>query len=247
MDLAELLVAEGRLDDADRFSAPDGTAAAGLDFSWNLCMASIATGARRLLSAGRRIEAQVATARKTDDRFAVSLALVRPSACYLDQGDLRRADAQARELNRIRPFDPVASYLEAELALLRGHWDEAQRQAAEAGRRLSGQVDRPLESAVAIVRAEALDGAGHPAEALRVLDEIAPMLDHSRRVPLQLRARVCRFRAQALLGACPHGAQLQELRGTARSLGIPLLVREVERAGRLVQVKCGTAVYAVRR
>lgn len=246
VDLAELLVAEGRLDDADRFLRQMDRGA-GLDFSWNLCMGSIQRERGDYVSAVRRIEPQVAAARKTDDRYALGLALEQAFLVYRDRGDLRRADAQARELNRIRPFDPVGSYLEAELALLRGQWNEAQRQAAEAGRRLSGQVDRPLESAVAIVRAEALDGAGHPAEALRVLDEIAPMLDHSRRVPLQLRARVCRFRAQALLGACPHGAQLQELRGTARSLGIPLLVREVERAGRLVQVKCGTAVYAVRR
>jgi ATP/maltotriose-dependent transcriptional regulator MalT len=84
------------------------------------------------------------------------------------------------------------------VALARGRWDEAEAEAREAKRRLQ-EINRPLEAAIAIVRAEALTGAGHAAEALRVLDEIAPMLDRSRREPLKIRARACRLKAQTLV------------------------------------------------
>jgi hypothetical protein len=54
-----------------------------------------------------------------------------------------------------------------------------------------------LPGPISIVRAEALTGAGHPAEALRVLDEIAPALDESRRAPLKI-TRVCAGSARRL-------------------------------------------------
>jgi tetratricopeptide (TPR) repeat protein/TolB-like protein len=248
VDLAELLVAEGRLDDAERFLRQTGRAS-GEGFAWNLCMASLQRARGEYSSAARRVEAQVEIARKTDDRFAAGLALAEAFRVHLDQGDLRRAAADARELEKVRPFDARAPYLRAELALLQGKWEEAESQADEANRQLRRvqEVDRPLEAAVAVVRAEALTEARHAAEALRVLDEIAPVLDGSRRAPLQLRARICRLRAQALLGACPGGAQFQDLLGAARKLGIPPLVRETESVGTLMRVRCGTAIYAASR
>ena len=166
---------------------------------------------------------------------------------HLDLADLRRAGADADELDKIRPFDPAAPYLRAELALAQARWDAAESQAGEATRRLGTAVDRPLEVAIALVRAAGLNGGGHPREALRVFDEVAPMLDRSRRALLQIRARVCHLRAQALLGSCPGAAPFQDLLGAAKRLGIPALGRDVERAGGLLRVKCGTAAYAVRR
>ena len=244
VDLAELLAAEGRLDEADRFLRQMGRGFE-QDFSWNLCKGKIERDRGEYGPAARRLEAEVGAARKTEDRYSLSLALAEASLAHRDEGNFRRAGAEAREVEKIRPFDAAAPYLLAELALSQTRWDEAEKQAGEAKRRLR-EVDRPMEIAIAIVWAEALNGAGHPAEALRGLDEIAPVLDRSRRTPLQIRARVCRLRAQALLGACPDGAQFQGLLGEARRLAMPALVREVERAGELWRVKCGTAVYAVR-
>jgi tetratricopeptide (TPR) repeat protein len=246
VDLAELLAAEGRLDEAERFLRRTDR---GLEqnFSWNLSMAQIERNRGAYASAARRVEAQVALARKTDDRFALSLALAEAFEVHWEQGDLRRAGADVQEIDKIRPFDPAAPFCRAEMAVSQAKWGEAQSQADEAVRRLGREVNMPLESDIAIVRAEALTGAGRPADALRALDQIGPMLDGSRRAPLQIRARACRFRAQVLMGSCPGAAQFQDLAGEARRLGIPALVHEVESVAGIMRVKCGTAVYAARR
>jgi tetratricopeptide (TPR) repeat protein len=246
VDLAELLVAEGRLDEADHLLRQIGRGSQ-QGFAWSLCMGSLERERGEYVSAAQRIGAQVEAVRKTDDRYALRLALAEAFLVHRDQGDLQRAGADAQDVEKIRPFDPVAPYFRAELALSRGRWDQAEKDTSEAIRRFGTEVDQPLKVRISIVRAEALTGAGHPADALRVLDEIAPALDGSRRAPLQIHARVCRFRAQALLGSCPSSVQFQDLLGAAHRLGIPALSREVEHAGELVRVKCGTAVYAARR
>jgi tetratricopeptide (TPR) repeat protein len=245
VDLPDLLAEEGRLDEAERLLRQVGH---GIERSvpWNLCLAEIERKRGEYGSAARRAETAVATVRKSEDRYALSLTLEEAVQIHADQGDLRRAAAEAQEVDRLRPFDPMAPYLRAELALVQAKWGEAESQAQEAIRR-GTEVNRPLEAAIALVRAEAFLGEGRSADALRVLDGVAPALDRSRHAPLQIRARVCRLKAQALLGSCPDGAQIQALACEARRLGIASLERDVERAGRLVHVKCGTAAYAARR
>jgi tetratricopeptide (TPR) repeat protein len=244
VDLAELLVAEGRFDDADRLLRQmDRGSEEG--FGWNLCMGDIERNRGNYGPAERRIEAKVNVARKSEDHFTLSLALAQSFQVHLDRGELRQAGIDAEEIDKIRHFDPRGPYLRSELALARGQWDEAEAQTREAKRRLLG-VDWPLTCAVSIVRAEALTGAGRPAEALRALDEIAPALDQSGRDPLKIRARLCRVRAQAVIGSCP-GAQYLDIARAAQKLGMPALMRDVERAGELMRLKCGTAVYATRR
>jgi hypothetical protein len=90
----------------------------------------------------------------------------------------------------------------------------------------------------AVVRAEALLGAHRVPEGLRLLDEIAPALNGSRRVPLQTRVRAYRLEAQGLLGSCPETSQLQELQASARRLGIPWLIHQVDSATHRVLPRC---------
>jgi len=88
---------------------------------------------------------------------------------HRDEGDLQQDGVDAQEVEKIRPLDSIASYFRAELALSRGRWDEAEGHAGEALRRLGTEVDLSTRVWIAIAQAEALSGAGRPAEALRAL------------------------------------------------------------------------------
>jgi hypothetical protein len=169
-----------------------------------------------------RAEAQVEIARKTDDKYSLAKALAQTFWIYRDKVDLRRAGSAAEEVQRIRPFDPRGPYLLAELARAREQWDVAAKLPHEAKQLVrSGNDDRAVEVSIAIASAEAAVGTGRPAEGLRALDEIGPLLARSRHVPLQIRARACRLGAQALQGACPASSEVKDLLAGAHGLGCP--------------------------
>jgi hypothetical protein len=244
MDLAILLTFEGRLAEADRILRPLG---AGFehDFTWNLCMAQLERTRGEYGPAARRIESALVAARKSDGRGNLIVVLEQAFLLHREQGDLPRATADVQELERSRTAVALTPYLQADLALSRETWDEAAAQAAAAQKLYLAEAHLAGSVAAAVLRAEALTGAGRAADALQALDEIAPALDHSRRVPLQIRARACRFRAQALLNSCPDGAQVQALVGAAQALGIPSLFSDVNAAARQVRGRCRPAVYAI--
>jgi len=244
VDLAELQVAEGLLQDAER-SLREIEPAMGRSFEWNLCMAEIERNRGQYQLAERRAAVQEAAARKTDDEYALNLALRQSLRIHIDQGDLRRADEEVNELERSRSFLPVAPYFRAQLALRQNRWEEAERQSAEALSRLR-EVDLPFQMQVSLVRAEALTGAGRPAEALRMLDEMAPVLDRSRRLPLQVQAKLCRLRAESLTGSCPGSARLQDAIDQAHRLGMQPVSKEADRVAAQLRTQCSAGLYAAR-
>ena len=214
IDLSELLVSEGRLDEADRYLHQMDRALT-QSLSWNLCMGEIERSRGDFDRAAPRVEAAVEQMRKSDDRYALTLALAEASQVHRVQGNFRRAEAEADEIDKIRPFDPISPYLRAEVALARGQWDRAEGQTRAAVGRQQ-EVNRPLEAAISIVRAEALTGSGHAAEALRVLDQMDPRLNRSRREPLKIRARLCRLKAQTLAGSRPAGPAYRDVLAAAQ-------------------------------
>ncbi len=245
LDLTELLLAEGRLNDADQALRALATAFEP-EAAWNLCMAELERNRGQLGSAARRAEAQIRAARKSTEPYTLLLALREAFQIHRDQGDLPRAADDLRQMEMLRSWPAVVSYSRAELALSRENWAEAGDQASAAEKHWQ-TADQAAWTGAALLRAEALTSEGRAAESLRLLEEIAPRLDQSRRVPWQVRARLCRFRAQTLLGACTDAAQFQDVSSAAQRLGIPWLSREVERAARLFRLKCGTAVWAAGR
>jgi TolB-like protein/tetratricopeptide (TPR) repeat protein len=242
-DFAELLLREGRLDEADGMLRRPGEQT----LQWNLCMAQLERARGEYDAAARRIEWARADARRSDGPGDLMAVLEQSFSLRLDQGDLRRAAADLQELETARPPAVFVPYLRAELALARGNWDEAAAQAAAAQKQFLGNTDLPGTAAAALVRAEALAGGSRAMEALQALDEIAPALDRSRRAPLQIRARAIRYRAEALLHSCPDGGQVQALAESAQRLGIPMLSREISSSARQIQRNCGRAVSAMVR
>jgi tetratricopeptide (TPR) repeat protein len=245
-DLAELLLSEGRVDEADRIlrAMPDSFAH---NLTWNLCTAQQERCSGENRPAARRIESELAAARKSDGPGDLIRVLGEAFFLHTQQGDLRQAAADLRDLEISRPpekWRPSATlipYLRAELGLSRGDWNDAAAQAAAAQIQFQADADLSGNATAAIVRAEALVGAGRAAEALGVLDEIAPALDHSRRAPLQIRARACRFRAHALMSVCPNGAEIDALVVAAQDLRLPALSREVNAAARQIRTRCSLA------
>lgn len=211
VDLPGLLIAEGRIDDAAALLLQIHLAPA-QSLYWNMYMADIESYRAAYDSAARRATAQVEFARKTEDHFALAQALAHLFWIHCRQGNLRQAETEARDVRRLRPFDPLGSYLLAELAAARKQWNQAAAFAGEAAQLLrNGGKDRATETAIAVVTAEAFTQTGQPAKALNILDEIGPGLERSRRAPLKIRARLCRLRARALLGEGPASAQLRDL------------------------------------
>ncbi|MGA2132006.1 MAG: hypothetical protein ABSH50_06930 [Bryobacteraceae bacterium] len=238
-DLSELLIAEGRLGEAEHMLHAMGNTLDS-DPAWNFCMAELDRSQGQLGAARRRIELVINAARKTDDHFKLLLALREAFQIHRDEGDWQRAATDVQQMDALASWKAEVALSRAELAWSRHDWRQAETQAA-----IAEQVWRSANpegwTGAALIRAEALTMDGRPAEALQELDEIAPALNQSRRQPWQLRARVCRFSAQAMLGVRSDASQFQERTSSAERLGIPSLARQVEDVGRQVHLPWTTA------